>query len=216
MIASWQESYDKPIQCVKKQRRSFANKCPYSQSYGLARSHEWMRNLDIKDGRALKDWYFWTVVLKTLESPLESKKIKSVNLKGSQSWILFGRSDAEAPIFWPPDAYTWLIGKDPDAGKDWGQEEKRLTRKRWLDGITNSLEMNLGNSGRWWGTEKSGVLQSMGRKELDTTWWLNNNKNKWMHLWEIKVTWPFLCIAFFLDTFMQFFLCYTFIPFYFW
>ena len=72
------------------------------------------------------------------------------------------------------------------------------------------------NSGRWWGTEKSGVPQSMGLKELVTTWWSNNKKNKWMHLWEIKMTWLFHCIAFFLDTFMQFFLCYTFISFYWW
>ena len=84
--------------------------------------------MDYKESWALKNWCFLTVVLeKTLESPLECKEIKPVNLKGNQSWIFIGRTDAEAetPILWPPDMKNWLIGKDPDAGKDWRQEEKR-------------------------------------------------------------------------------------------
>ena len=92
--------------------------------------HVWMWELDYKESWALKNWYFWTVVLeKTLESPLDYKEIKPVNPKGNQSWIFIGRTDAEAetPILWPPDAKNWLIGKDPDAGKDWRQEEKGMT-----------------------------------------------------------------------------------------
>ena len=88
----------------------------------------------------------WSVVLeKTPKYPLDSKEIKPVNPKGNQSWIFIGRTDpkAEAPILWPPDAKTWLIGKDSDAGKDWGQEEKGRQRMRWLDAITDSMDMSL-------------------------------------------------------------------------
>ena len=143
MIASWQESYDKTRQCVKKQRYHFADKGPYNQTYGLSSSHVQMWELD--DKRALKNWCFWTVVLEnTIESPLENKEIKLVNVKGNQPWIFSGKTDAEAPIFWPPDANSWLIGKDPDAGKHWRQKEKRDQRMRWLDGIIDSMDMNLG------------------------------------------------------------------------
>ena len=95
----------------------------------------------IKKSWTPKNWCFWTVMLeKTLESPLDCKEIKSVLPKGNQSWILIGRTYAEAPILWPPDAKNWLIGKDPDAGKDWRQEEKGMTEDEmvgwhhWLNG----------------------------------------------------------------------------------
>ena len=115
-------------QHIKKQRHSFANKGPSSQSYGFSSSHVWMWELDYKENWALKNWCFWTMVLeKTLESPLDSKEIKPVNPKGNQSWIFTGRTDAETPILWPPDAKSWLTGKDPDAGKDWRREEKGVT-----------------------------------------------------------------------------------------
>ena len=107
---------------IKKQRHYFANKSPSSQSYGFSSSHAWMWELDHKESWVPKNWCFWTVVWeKTLESPLDCKEIKPVNLKGNQSWIFIGRTDAktEAPILWPPDAKNWLIRKDPDAGKDW-------------------------------------------------------------------------------------------------
>ena len=94
-----------------------------------------------------KNWCFWTVVLEmTLESPLDCKEIQPVHPKGDQSWVFIGRTDVEAkiPILWPPDAMSWLIGKDPDAGKDWGQEERGWQRIRWVDGITNSMDMGLG------------------------------------------------------------------------
>ena len=86
------------------------------------------------------------VLEKTLESPLDNKEIKPVHPKGNQSWIFIGRTDAEAetPVLWPPDVKNWLIWKDPDAGKDWRQEEKGTTGMRWLDGITHSMDMNLG------------------------------------------------------------------------
>ena len=89
--------------------------------------------------------YFWTVVLeKTLDSPLDCKKIKPVHPKGNQPWIFIGRTDAkaEAQILWPPDVKKWLIGRDPDAGKDWGQEEKGQQRMRWLDDITDSVHLS--------------------------------------------------------------------------
>ena len=118
MFVPWKESYNKSRQHIKKQRHHFANKGLSSQSYGFSSSHVWMWELDHKEGWALKNWCFWTVVLeKTLESPLDSK-IKPVNPKGNQPWIFIGRTDAEAPIIWPPDAKSRLTGKDPDAGKD--------------------------------------------------------------------------------------------------
>ena len=103
--------------------------------------------LDYKESWAPKNWCFWTVVLeKTLESPLDCKEIQPVHPKGDQSWVFIGRTgvEAETPILWPPDAKSWLIWKDPDAGKDWGKEERGWQRMRCLDGITNSMDMGLG------------------------------------------------------------------------
>ena len=143
MLAPWKKSYDQPRQHIKKQRHYFANKGPSSQSYGFSSSHGWMWELDHKEGWAPKNWCFWTVVLeKTLESPLNSKKIKPLNPKGNQSWIFIGRTDAEAeaPILWPPDVKSQFTGKDPDTGKDWRQDEKGTTEDEmvgshhWLDG----------------------------------------------------------------------------------
>ena len=106
-------------------------------------SHVWMWELDYKESWALKNWCFWTVVLeKTLESPLDIKEIKPVSPKGNQSWIFIGKTDVEAetPILWPSEVKSWLTGKEPDAGKDWGQEEKGTTEDetvgwhQWLNG----------------------------------------------------------------------------------
>ena len=110
-----------------------------------------MWELDYKEGWAPKNWCFWTVVLeKTLESPLDCKEIQPVHSEGDQPWDFFGRNDAnaETPILWPPHAKSWLIGKDCDAGRDWGQEERGRQRMRWLDGITDSMDVSLSNSGR--------------------------------------------------------------------
>ena len=128
MLTPWKKSYHKARQHIKNQRHHFANKSLCSQSYGFPSSHVWMWELDRKGGWAPKNWCFQTVVLeKTLESPLDSKEIKSVNPEGNQSWIFIGRTGVEAPIFWPPDVKSWHIGKDPDAGKDLEQEEKGAT-----------------------------------------------------------------------------------------
>ena len=118
------ESYDKLRQHIKKQRHHFADKGLSSQSCGFSSSRVCMWELDHKEAWALKNRCFWTVVLeKTLESPLDCKEIQPVNPKGNQSWIFIRRTngEAQAPILWPSDAKSWLIGKDPDAGKDWGQ-----------------------------------------------------------------------------------------------
>ena len=122
-------SYDQPRQHIKKQRHYFANKGPSSQGYGFSSSHVWMWQLDNKESWVQKNWCIWTVVLeKTLESPLDCKEIQPVHPK-DQSWVFIGRTDVEAetPILWPPNVKSWLIWKDPDAGKDWGQEEKGTT-----------------------------------------------------------------------------------------
>ena len=107
-----------------------------------------MWELDCEERWASKNWYFWIVVLeKTPESPLDCKEIQRVPPKGDQSWVFIGRTDAETetPILWPPDAKSWLIGKDPGAGRDWGQEEKGTTEDERLGGITNSMDMSLNN-----------------------------------------------------------------------
>ena len=140
-------------------------------------SHVWMWELDYKDSWALKNWCFWTVVLeKTLESPLDCKEIQPVHPKGDQSWMFIGRTDAEAetPILWPPHTKSWLIGKDSDAGKDWGQEEKGATEDEmvgwhhWLDGHGFGWTLGAGD-----GQEALACCGSWGCKELDTTERLN-------------------------------------------
>ena len=141
MLTPWKESYDQPRQHIQKQRHYFANRGPSSQGYGFSSGHVRMWELDCEESWAPKNWCFWTVVLeKTLESPLDWKEIQPVHPKGDQSWVFIGRTDVEAetPILWPPHAKSWLIGKDPDAGRDWGQEEKGTTEDRmagWHHGL---------------------------------------------------------------------------------
>ena len=127
--------------------------------------------LDHKEDWVLKTWYFWTMVLrKNLESPLDCKEITPVIPKGNQPWILIGWTDAkaEAPILWPPNVKSWLIGKDPDAGKDWGQEEKGMTEDEmvgwhhWLSG--HECEQTQGDSQ---GQRNLACSNSWGHKELD-------------------------------------------------
>ena len=117
----WEKSYDQPRQHIKKQRHYFANKHQSNQGYGFSSGHVWIWELDYKERWAPKNWCFWTVVLeKTLENPLDCKEIQPVHPKGDQSWVFIGRTDVEAetPILWTLDANSWLIWKDPDAGKD--------------------------------------------------------------------------------------------------
>ena len=127
---------------LKSQRHYFANRGPSSQSYDFSSSHGWMWELDYKEGWAPKNRCFGTTVLeKRLESPLKCKEIQPVHPKGNQPWIFIGRTgaEAEAPILWPPDAKSWLTGKDPDVGKDWWQEKRETEDEmvgwhHWLNG----------------------------------------------------------------------------------
>ena len=138
----------------------------------LGANHAWFWELDFKERWALKNWCFWTVVLeKTLESPLDSKEIPPVHPKGDLSWVFIGRTDVEAetPILWPPDAKSWLIWEDPDAGKDWGQEEKGMTEDEmagwhhWLDGHEFEWTPGVGDGQGGWRAAVHGVTKSWTR-----------------------------------------------------
>ena len=164
---------------IKKQRYYFANRGPTSQSYGFPSSHVWMWELDYKESWGPKNWCFWTVVLeKTLESPLDCKEIQPVHPKGNQFWIFIGRIDAEAeiPILWPPDGKNQLIGKDPDAGKDWRQEEKTegMTEDE-MAGWHHQLNGHEFEQAPGDGDGQGGLacLSPWGHKESDTTERLN-------------------------------------------
>ena len=165
-----------PRQVIKKQRHYFAYKDPCSQSYGFSSSHVQTWELDNKKGWLLKNWCFWTVVLeKTLESPLDSKEIKPVNSKGNQPWIFTGSADAEAeaPVLWPPDEENELIGRDPDAGKDWRQEEMKedemVGLHHQLDGHEFEQALGVGD-----GQGSLACSSLWGCKESDLTERLNN------------------------------------------
>ena len=141
-------------QCIKKQRHYFANKGLASQGYGFSCGHVWTLELDYEESWVPKNWCFWTVVLeKTLESPLDCKEIQPVHSEGDQSWVSIRRTDAKAetPILQPPHVQSWLIGKDPDAGRDWGQVEKGTTEDEmagwhhWLDGHESEWTPGVGD-----------------------------------------------------------------------
>ena len=145
--------------------------------YGFSSGHVWMWELDYKESWAQKNWCFWTVVLeKTLESPLDCKEIQAVHPKGDQSWVFIGRTDVEAetPILWTCHAKSWLIGKDPDAGKDWGQEEKGMTENEMV-GWHHRLKGHGFGWTRGVGDGQGGLVccSSWGHKELDMTERLN-------------------------------------------
>ena len=184
MLAPWKKSYDKPRQHIKSQWHYFVNKVLSSQSYVFPVVMLWLWNLDHKKSWVPKNWCFWTVVLKkTLENPLDCKKIQPVHPKENQSWIFIGRTDVEAetPILWLPDTKSWLIWKDLDSGKDWRREEKGRKRMSWLDGITDSMDMSFKMSGNCWWTGKPGVLWSLGSQRARHDWAneLNWNTRKW-------------------------------------
>ena len=148
-----------------------------------------MWELDCEESWVPKNWCFWTLVLeKTLESPLDCKEVQPVHPKGDKFWVFFGRTDAEAetPIIWPPHARSWLIGKDSDAGRDWGQEEKGMTEDK-MSGWHHQLD---GHEFEWTpgdGDGQGGLVccKSWGRKESDTTEWLNWTEGSSVSCYEI-------------------------------
>ena len=132
-----------------------------------------MWELDCEESWVLKNWCFWTVVLeKILESPLDCKEIQPVRSKGNQSWVFIGRTDAETetPIFWPPHVKSWLIGKDSDAGRDWGQEEKGTTEDEMTEWHHQLDAREWVNSQSWWWTGRPGVLGFMGLQRVGHDW----------------------------------------------
>ena len=142
MLAPRKQSYDKPRQHFKKQRYHFADKCPYSQSYGSSSSHVQMWELNHKEDQEPKNWCCRIVVLKKiLESPLNCKEIQPVIPKGNLPWIFIRKTDAQAPIFWPPGAKSWLIGRPLMLRKI--KDNRGQLRIRWLDSITDPMDMNL-------------------------------------------------------------------------
>ena len=141
-LTPWKKSYDQPRQHIKKQRHYFANKSPSSHSYGFPVIMYGFESWTIRKAEC---WRIDAFELWCWRSPLNCKEIKRVSPEGNQSWIFIGRTDSEAetPILWLPDVKNWLIGKASDAGKDWRQEEKGTTEMKWLDGITDSMNMSL-------------------------------------------------------------------------
>ena len=172
-LIPWKKSYDQPRQHIEKQKHYFANKSLSSQGYGFSSGHAWMQQLDCEESWVLKNWCFWTVVLeKTLESPLDCKEIPPVHSLGDQPWDFFGGNDAEGetPVLWPTHVKSWLTGKDSDAGRDWGQEEKGTTEDEmagwhhWLNGCESEWNLGVGD-----GQGGLACCDSRGHKESDTT-----------------------------------------------
>ena len=146
----------------------------------FSNSHVWMWELDYKESWTRKNWCFWTVMLeKTLESSLNYKEIQSVYPKGNQSWIFIGKTDAEGetPILWPPDAKNWLIWKDPDAGKDWGQEEKGMTEDEMF-----GWHHRLNGHGHGW---TPGVRDGQGGLACCNSW----ESQRVRHDWVTELNW---------------------------
>ena len=172
----WKKNYDKPRQHIKKQRHYFADKDPYSQSYGFSISHVWRWDLDHKESWVSKNWWFWTVVLeKTLESPLDGKEIKPVYPKGNQSWIFIGRTDAEAETLatWCEKLNHWKRPWCWERLKAGGEGDDRGW-DGWMASLTERTRV-WASSRRWWRTGKLACRSPWACKELETTGTLNNN-----------------------------------------
>ena len=169
-LAPWKKSYETPRQHIKKQRHYFVNKRPSSQSYGFSSSHVWMSELEHKERWAPKNWCFGTVVLEKMpRGPWTARQSNQSVLKEIFIGIFIGSTDAEAeaPILWPPDEKCRLTGKDPDARKDWRQEEKGTTENEMV-GWHHRFDWTWvwASSGSWWWTERPGELQSMGLQRV--------------------------------------------------
>ena len=170
MLVPCKKSYYKPKKHIKKQRPPFAYKGLYTQSCSFSSSHLWMWELDQKEGWVLKNWWFQIVVLvKTLERPLDSQAIKPLNPKGNQFWIFIGRTDAEAPIFCPPDVKSHSLEKTLMLGKIEGRRWRRQQRMRWLDSITDSINLSLSKVWEIETDRQACCAAVHGITELDTT-----------------------------------------------
>ena len=183
---SLEEKQEQP-RAFKKQSRYFSDKGPSSQGYGFPSSHVWMWESYCKEGWVPNNWCFWTMVLKkTFESPLNSK-IKLVNPRGKQPWIFIARTngEAEAPILWPLDAKSWLIRKDPDAGKDWRQKGDDRGWDGWVSFLTEWTWVWAGSSeGQGglvrctkWGHKEPDMTEQLNNKILANELWIWKEKN---------------------------------------
>ena len=144
MLAPLKKNYDQPRQHIKKQRLDFASKGLCTQSYGFSSSQVWMWELDCEEGWAPKNWCLWTVVLETtLESPLDGKEIQPVHPEENQPWVFTGRTYAETLMFWPPDVKTDSLEKTLFLGMIEGRRRRRWQRLRWLECITDLMDMSL-------------------------------------------------------------------------
>ena len=178
MLTPWKESYDQPRQHIKKQRYYFVNKGPSNQGYGFYSGHIWMWELDYKESWAPKNWCFWTAVLRVPWTARRSNQsiLKEINPGCSLEGLMLKLK----PIHWPPDATSWLIWKDPDAGKDWGQEEKGTTEDEmvgwhhWLNGHGFGCTLRVGD-----GQAGLACCSSWGHKESDMTERLNWTELNW-------------------------------------
>ena len=172
MLAPWKKSYDKPRQRIKNKDITLLTQVCRVKPMFFSSSHVWMWELNHKEGWAPRNLCFWTVVLeKTLESFLDRKEIKPVNPEGNELWIVIGRTDAdaEAAILWPPDRKIWLIGKDPNAGKDWGKEkgttkDEMVGWHHWLNGHEFTQKLHeIMKDGEAWCAAVHGVTKSWTR-----------------------------------------------------